>query len=89
MFSTTTIASSMTSPPAAASPPSVIMLKLCPIIFSAMNVTQIVTGTTSPVITAVPRSRRKSQMISPVSNSPMMIASRTLPIDSFTILDWS
>ena len=48
-----------------------------------MNVTTIVTGTTSPVITAVPQSRRKSQMIKPASSNPMMIASRTLSIDSF------
>ena len=40
MFSTTTMASSITSPPAAASPPSVIMLKLWPMIFITMKVTQ-------------------------------------------------
>ena len=35
------------------------MLKLCPRIFSATNVTQMVTGTTTPAINAVPRSRKK------------------------------
>ena len=87
MFSTTTILSSMTSPTAAARPPSVIRLKLWPSIFIAMNVTTIVTGTTSPVMTAVPQSRRNSQMIRPARNSPMMIASRTLAIDSLTMFD--
>ena len=48
MFSTTTIASSMTSPTAAARPPSVIRLKVCPSIFSAMNVTRTVTGIPDP-----------------------------------------
>ena len=89
MFSTTTMASSITSPPAAASPPSVIMLKLWPRIFMAMNVTKMATGITRPVISAVPQSRRNSQMINPASNSPMMMASRTLPIESRTMLDWS
>ena len=87
MFSTTTILSSITRPTAAASPPSVIRLKLWPSIFIAMNVTTIVTGTTRPVMTAVPQSRRKSQMISPARMSPMTIASRTLAIDSVTIVD--
>ena len=58
MFSTTTMASSITRPPAAARPPSVIMLKLWPIILSTTKVTQMVTGTTTPARTAVPRSRR-------------------------------
>ncbi len=75
MFSTTTILSSMTRPTAAASPPSVIRLKLCPRTFITMNVSTIVTGTTRPVMTAVPQSRRNSQMISPARNRPMMIAS--------------
>ena len=87
MFSTTTILSSMTSPTAAASPPSVIRLNVWPRIFIAMKVTTIVTGTTSPVITAVPQSRRKSQMMRPARASPMMMASRTLAIDSVTMLD--
>ena len=89
MFSTTTMASSITSPPAAARPPSVIILKLWPRIFMAMNVTKIATGITSPVISAVPKSRRNSQMMNPASKSPMMIASRTLAMDSRTMLDWS
>ena len=89
MFSTTTILSSITRPTAAARPPSVIRLKLWPSIFIAMNVMTIVTGTTSPVITAVPQSRRKSQMMRPARNRPMTIASRTLAIDSWTMLDWS
>ena len=89
IFSTTTIASSITSPPAAASPPNVIMLKLWPMIFITMNVTIIVTGTTRPVMMAVPQSRRKSQIISPARKSPMTIASRTLPIEALTMLDWS
>ena len=87
MFSTTTILSSITRPTAAASPPSVIRLKLWPSIFIAMKVTTIVTGTTRPVITAVPQSRRKSQMMSPARNKPTMIASRTLAIDSVTMFD--
>ncbi len=87
MFSTTTILSSMTRPTAAARPPSVIRLKVWPRIFITMNVTTIVTGTTSPVITAVPQSRRNSQMISPARNNPMMMASRTLAIDSVTMPD--
>ncbi len=89
MFSTTTILSSMTNPTAAASPPKVIMLKLSPRIFMAIKVTKIVAGTTRPVMTAVPQSRRNSQMMKPARKSPMMIASRTLAIDSFTMLDWS
>ncbi len=89
IFSTTTILSSITSPTAAARPPSVIRLKLCPSTFIAMNVTTIVTGTTSPVMTAVPQSRRKSQMMKPERNRPMMMASRTLLIDSWTMSDWS
>ena len=40
-------------------------------------------------MTAVPQSRRNSQMISPARNRPMMIASRTLAIDSLTMFDWS
>ena len=48
------IGSTLTRPTAAARPPSVIRLKLCPRIFIAMNVTTIVTGTTSPVMIAVP-----------------------------------
>ena len=89
MFSTTTILSSMTSPTAAARPPSVIRLKLWPRTFIAMKVTTIVTGTTRPVISAVPQSRRNSQMIRPARKRPMMIASRTLAIDSLTMFDWS
>ena len=52
-----------------------------------MNVTTMVTGTTSPVMTAVPQSRKNSQMIKAASKRPMMIASRTLAMDSFTMLD--
>ncbi len=89
MFSTTTIASSMTRPTAAARPPSVIRLKLCPSIFITMNVTTIVTGTTRPVLTAAPHSRRNSQIMIAASTSPMTIASRTLLIESSTMPDWS
>ena len=89
MFSTTTILSSITNPTAAARPPSVIRLKLWPSTFIAMNVMTIVTGTTNPVMTAVPQSRKKSQMMNPARNRPMMMASRTLPIDSVTMFDWS
>ena len=87
MFSTTTIASSITSPTAAASPPSVIRLKLWPSSFSAMNVTSTVTGITRPATSEVPQSRRNSTMMIDASTSPIRIASRTLRIDSRTIVD--
>ena len=78
----------MTSPPAAARPPRVIMLKVCPMIFIAMKVTRMVTGTTSPVISAVPQvPQEQPDDHTRRGISPMMIASRTLPIDSRTMLD--
>ena len=52
-----------------------------------MKVTTIVTGTTKPVMIAVPQSRRKSQITTPARRSPMMMASRTLKIDALTMLD--
>ncbi len=87
MFSTTTIASSMTKPTAAASPPSVIRLKLSPINLRAINVTAMVTGITRPATMEVPQSRRKITRMIEARMSPMMMASRTLAIDSETISD--
>ena len=87
MFSTTTIASSMTSPTAAARPPSVIRLKLSPIARSTMKVTARVAGITRPATSEVPQSRRKSTMMRDARMSPMITASRTLLIESFTRSD--
>ena len=53
----------------------------------AMKVTTIVTGTTRPVMTAVPQSLRNSQMMNPARNNPITMASRTLAIDSLTMSD--
>ena len=87
MFSTTTMASSITSPTAAASPPSVIRLKLSPMICSAMNVTPMVAGITSPATSEVPQSRRNRTMMSDARIRPSRMASRTLSMESFTSSD--
>ena len=52
-----------------------------------MNVTAIVAGITRPATSDVPQSRRNSTMISDASTRPMMIASRTLVIESLTMSD--
>ncbi len=54
---------------------------------SAMNVTAMVAGITSPATSDVPQSRRNSTMISDASTSPSRMASRTLLMDSLTISD--
>ena len=87
MFSTTTIASSMTRPTAAARPPSVIRLKLSPSRRRAMNVIASVAGITRPATSDVPQSRRNSTMMSDASTKPMITASRTLAMESFTRSD--
>ena len=81
------MASSITRPTAAASPPSVIRLKLWPIIFRAINVTVTVTGITNPATIEVPQSRRKTTRMMDARMRPIKIASRTLLMDWFTIKD--
>ena len=62
-------------------------LKLSSIARSAMNVTARVAGITRPATSEVPQSRRNSTMMSEARMSPMMTASRTLLIESFTRSD--
>jgi len=83
------MASSITNPTAAANPPSVIRLKLCPNIFRAMKVTQMVMGMTIPATNELPQSRRNKISTIDASTSPSKMASRTLLIESRTIPDWS
>ncbi len=78
MFSTTTMASSMTRPMAAARPPSVIRLKLWPMIQRKRTVTATVTGMTRPAISEERQSRRKRKRMMQASTRPMRMASRTL-----------
>ena len=89
MFSRTTMASSMTRPTAAARPPSVIRLKDCPVNFRTMNVMRSVTGITIPATKEVPQSRKKRTRIMDESRIPSNTASRTLEMESWTMVDWS
>ncbi len=87
IFSSTTMASSMTKPTAAASPPRVIRLKLWPVKRSTMKVMSSVTGMTSPATNDVPQSRKNSTSTTEDNRMPRRTASRTLEIESWTIMD--
>jgi hypothetical protein len=87
MFSRTTIASSITSPTAAAKPPRVIKLKLWPVIFSTMKVTKSVAGITNPATSEVPQSRKNKTRMAEDNSKPSSTASRTLEIESRTMVD--
>ncbi len=87
MFSSTTMASSMTRPTAAASPPRVIRLKLWPVNLRTMKVMSSVAGMTKPATSELPQSRKKSTRMIEESTNPSSTASRTLEMESWTMVD--
>ena len=89
IFSRTTMASSMTNPTAAARPPKVMRLKDWPVSFRTIKVMSNVAGITRPATSDVPQSRRNRTRMMEESNNPSKTASRTLAMDSRTMVDWS
>ncbi len=87
MFSTTTMASSITSPTAAASPPRRHEVEAFAQHFSAMKVTCNRDWNHQPATTDVPQSRRKTTRMMEARISPSRIASRTLLMESLTMID--
>ena len=81
------MASSITNPTAAARPPKVIRLKLCPVSLSTINVISSVTGMTNAATNEEPQSRKKITRIPEDRMMPIRTASRTLAMESLTIVD--
>ncbi len=89
MFSISTVPSSTNTPTASASPPRVIMLIVWPVAQSATTAISSASGMVMTTTRELRQSRKKSRIVSPVSNAPSSPSRSTEDSAWRTNSDWS